>query len=70
MNEAASSIFHEFQDGLIHIGFSSNDVRGDYERLKKEGVTFFGDPVEFRPQVWVVYFYGPDGEVCELRETP
>jgi len=56
--------------GLIHIGFASNDVRADYARLKGKGVAFFGDPVEFRPGVWIVYFYGPDGEVCELRETP
>lgn len=56
--------------GLIHMGFTSNDVRADFARLKEKGVTFFGDPVEFRPGVWIVYFYGPDGEACELRETP
>ena len=52
-----------------HIGFVSTDVRADYARLKGQGVTFFGEPVEFRPGVWVVYFYGPDGEVCELRQS-
>jgi len=26
--------------------------------------------VEFRPGVWIVYFHGPDGEVCELRQVP
>jgi len=26
--------------------------------------------VEFRPDVWVAYFYGPDGEVCEIRQKP
>lgn len=56
--------------GLIHIGFASNDVRSDHARLKDKGVRFFGEPVEFRPGVWIVYFYGPDGEVCELREAP
>ena len=55
--------------GLTHIGFSSTDVRADYERLKKLGVRTFGEPVEFRPGVWLFYFYGPDGEVCELRES-
>ncbi len=55
--------------GLNHIGFKSVDVRGDYERMKKLGISFLGEPVEFRPNVWVVYFYGPDGEVCELRQT-
>ena len=56
--------------GLIHLGFTSLDVRAEYSRLRKMGVTFFGEPLEFRPDVWIVYFYGPDGEVCELRETP
>ena len=56
--------------GLIHLGFISTDVCGDYQRLKDHGVRFFSEPVEFRPDVWIVYFYGPDGEVCELRQTP
>lgn len=55
--------------GFIHIGLTSDDVRADYARLAKGGVRFFGDPLEFRPGVWIVYFYGPDGEVCELRQT-
>ncbi len=55
--------------GLIHLGFTSTDVRGDYQRLKKQGVRFFSEPIEFRPDVWIVYFYGPDNEVCELRQT-
>jgi lactoylglutathione lyase len=55
--------------GLIHIGFTSDDVRTDYARLKERGVRFFGEPVEFRPGVWIVYFYGPDDEVCELRQA-
>jgi len=56
--------------GFIHLGMRSGDVRGDYERLKAEGVRFVREPMEFRPGVWITYFYGPDGEVCELRETP
>lgn len=55
--------------GLIHVGFTSTDTRGDYERLKAAGVSFLGEPVEFRPGVWVVYFRGPDGEVGELRQS-
>ena len=55
--------------GLIHIGFSSTDVRADHQRLSSAGVRFVSDPVEFRPGVWIAYFYGPDGEVCELRQT-
>lgn len=56
--------------GFIHIGFQSSNVRGDFAELQSQGVRFIHDPVEFRPDVWIVYFYGPDGEVCELRQTP
>ncbi|MCP4405059.1 MAG: hypothetical protein GY801_48130 [bacterium] len=55
--------------GLIHLGLTSNDARADYKRLQKQGVRFFSEPIEFRPGIWLFYFYGPDGEVCELRET-
>ena len=55
--------------GHIHAGFTSDDVRGEYARLKARGVEFLSEPVEFRSGVWIVYFYGPDGEVCELRQS-
>jgi catechol 2,3-dioxygenase-like lactoylglutathione lyase family enzyme len=55
--------------GFIHIGIETEDLKEDYLCLKEKGVRFLGNPVEFRPGVWVVYFYGPDGEVCELRQT-
>jgi catechol 2,3-dioxygenase-like lactoylglutathione lyase family enzyme len=55
--------------GFTHIGLSSNDVRADYQRLKAEGVAFISEPVGFRTGVWIVYFRGPDGEVCELRQA-
>jgi lactoylglutathione lyase len=55
--------------GFTHLGFTSTDARSDYASLKDAGVEFLGEPVEFRPGVWVVYFYGPDREVCELRQA-
>ena len=55
--------------GLNHIGLTSTDARADWQRLSAQGVDFIGEPVEFRPGVWAVYFRGPDGESCELRET-
>ena len=54
--------------GFIHMGMRSDDMRGDYDRLRARGVEFLSEPVEFRPGVWVVYFRGPDGEVIELRQ--
>ena len=55
---------------FVHIGLQSSDVRGDHTDLQSKGVRFISEPVEFRPEVWIVYFYGPDGEVLEMRETP
>ena len=55
--------------GFIHAGFTSSNVREDYEKMKKNNVRFVSEPVEFRPGVWICYFYGPDGEVCEIRES-
>jgi len=56
-------------NGFIHMGFTSTDARSDYRVLRENGVKFLSDPVEFRPGVWIFYFYGPDGEVCEMRQT-
>lgn len=55
--------------GFSHLGFRSSDVRQDYLRLKDAGVRFISEPVELRKNVWLCYFYGPDGEVCEIRES-
>ena len=55
--------------GLSHVGFTSTDARADYSVLNDAGVEFLGKPVEYRPGVWVLYFYGPDREVCELRQS-
>jgi catechol 2,3-dioxygenase-like lactoylglutathione lyase family enzyme len=55
--------------GFSHIGFRSSDVRKDYLKLKEAGVRFFSEPVELRKDVWLCYFYGPDGEVGEIRES-
>lgn len=55
--------------GFSHIGFRSSDVRKDYRKLKDAGVFFISEPVELRENVWLCYFYGPDREVCEIRES-
>lgn len=61
--------FKQADNGFIHIGFFTTDILSDYRRLKDHDVKFFNEPIEFRPGAWVVYFNGPDGEVCELRQT-
>lgn len=54
--------------GLTHIGFSVTDFWGTCRHLQERGVRFLGKPVEFRPNVFVAYFYGAEGEICEMKE--
>jgi catechol 2,3-dioxygenase-like lactoylglutathione lyase family enzyme len=54
--------------GLTHLGFASADIQADYQRLRQQNVKFYSPPIEYRPHVWNAYFYGPDGETCELRQ--
>ena len=63
-------IMRQCDRGLIHIGFEIDDFHRQIEELKKHDIEFLGEPVEFRPDVWIVYFRGPDGEVCEFRQRP
>ena len=55
--------------GFSHLGLRSTDVRGMYSKLRKIGVEFISEPLEFRAGVWLCYFYGPDREVIEIRES-
>jgi len=61
---------NQYDQGLIHIGFEVSDFHEHINQLKQKNIQFLGDPVEFRPNVWVAYFCGPDGEVCEIRQSP
>ena len=40
------------------------------EELAERGVYFDSEPLEIRPGTFIVYFQGPDGEVCEMRQIP
>lgn len=37
--------------GIVHIGFEIDDFHERMEILKRNGVKFLGEPVEFRPGV-------------------
>ena len=54
--------------GLTHIGFMVEDFFGTLAHLQSRGVTLLGEAVEIRPGVFVAYFVGAEGEVCEVRE--
>ena len=55
--------------GYIHVGLRSTDTCADHARLAAQGVRFIHDPIEYRPGIWIACFRGPDGEVCELRQS-
>ena len=61
---------NQYDQGLIHIGFEVDNFHNHIKQLEQRGVKLLGEPVEFRPDVWVAYFYGPDREVCEIRQKP
>ena len=54
--------------GFTHIGFRVSNIQEHVEELARRGVELLGQLTEVRPGAWVVYFRGPDGEVCELRQ--
>ncbi len=58
----------QYDHGLIHIGLEVTGFHELVSELEANHIEFLGEKVEFRPGVWVAYFRGPDGEVCEIRE--
>ncbi len=60
---------HQQSDfGLTHIGFMVEDFQATLQHLLDNGVELLGEPVEFRPGVFVAYFRGVENEVCEIKE--
>lgn len=55
--------------GYMHICFSVTQIHELCASLKARGVEFFSEPLEVRPGTFIVYFCGPDGEVCEMRQV-
>ena len=55
--------------GFIHIGFRVTDIHKHFRKMKERNVYFYSKPLEIRPEVFIVYFQGPDGEVCEMRQA-
>lgn len=58
-----------FQWGIDHFAFG---VKGDFDgycdELKKKGVGFTLDPMDFTPQVRIAYIEAPDGVIIELTQ--
>ena len=54
--------------GIFGFTGHKNSFFGDLHAMGTDGVRFFTEPLEYRPGVRMAYFYGPDGEACELRQ--
>jgi catechol 2,3-dioxygenase-like lactoylglutathione lyase family enzyme len=52
--------------GLTHLAFTVSDVKSEYERLLKAGMTFHSPPQDIG--AIVTYGRDPDGNVVELME--
>jgi len=66
---AAARDLRQCDVGFIHIGFRVTDIHRHCAEMKAKGVHLFSDPMEIRPGTFIVYFRGPDGEVCEMRQV-
>jgi catechol 2,3-dioxygenase-like lactoylglutathione lyase family enzyme len=57
--------------GVARIALFTKGLRGEYQRLKGEGVTFISEPVVIRTGAGTALFacfYDPDGTILELIE--
>jgi catechol 2,3-dioxygenase-like lactoylglutathione lyase family enzyme len=54
--------------GISHFCVEVTDIEGEYERLKRAGVSFHCAPVDFDGSAKATYARDPDGNAFELRE--
>jgi predicted enzyme related to lactoylglutathione lyase len=56
------------EPGRIIINIESEDVKGDFERLKAAGATVVTEPYSFdqSPDTWIATFSDPDGNYFQL----
>lgn len=63
-----SEVKGDNRDAARHmVGLTTDDVKGDYERLKSKGVEFLSGLEEF-PQVTVATFKDPEGNYVQLLQ--
>ncbi len=56
------------EGGPTGITFLTDDIRGDYSRLRRKGVTFLGAPKKMDWGEWLCAFVDPDGNEFDLLE--
>lgn len=48
------------------IGFTSDDIRADWKRLKEAGVEFIEDPTEYGGDMSIATLKDPEGNLVQL----
>ena len=56
------------EPGPTGITFITDDIRGDYERMRAEGVRFLSPPKKMDWGEWLTEFVGPDGNQFDLKQ--
>jgi catechol 2,3-dioxygenase-like lactoylglutathione lyase family enzyme len=59
---------HHTEPGPSGITFLSNNILEDYDRLKKKGVHFLGEPKRMDWGEWLCQFVDPDGNEFDLKQ--
>ena len=50
-------------------GYYCTIVCNDFTKMNENSVRFLSEPIEFRSDIQIFYFYGSDIELCEMRES-
>ncbi len=48
------------------VGFMSDDIHADWQRLKDAGVEFIEDPTDYGDSMYIATFKDPDGNFVQL----
>ena len=59
---------HKTEPGPTGITFLTDDIRGEYERLKAKGVIFSYPPRKMDWGEWLCSFQDPDGNEFDLKQ--
>lgn len=60
----------DLQRGFRHIGFKVADLDARVAALKEAGVRFHLDPIHAEGEVYITFFFDPDGTLVEMVEGP
>jgi catechol 2,3-dioxygenase-like lactoylglutathione lyase family enzyme len=68
--DATTFVADDLQAGFRHVGFKVADIKAHVAALQAEGVEFHLEPIHAEGDVWITFFYDPDGTMIELVEGP